>query len=107
MNYLLLLPILYAVFFVTYALVRTLIPKSRRILFCLVCTSWFSVFIISIFYFPFVITVFLMGMSFTGISYRLIDYLKNKDKNFVLDFFIIQLLLTILGLAIIKIYGGI
>ena len=48
-----------------------------------------------------------MGMSFTGISYRLIDYLKNKDKNFVLDFFIIQLLLTILGLAIIKIYGGI
>ena len=74
-----------------------------RLIFCSVCFSWGAVLLIAILlkFIPEIIIAFMLGMTVTGISYRLEEFLKAKKRKFIMRFFLIQLTLTLLGLAII------
>ena len=69
------------------------------------CFSYGSVLIISfIFNFDTIIQSFLLGMTITGISTKFNKNLKDSNYNLFAQAFIIQLILTIIGLAFLKIY---
>lgn len=104
-KYLYILPIIYFTLFILFTFIKTLFPSSKKIIFCSVCASYFTALIIGfIIPYPPIILAFALGMTITGISYKFLEYLENKNKNFIMDFFIIQTILMFIGLIIIYLY---
>ena len=94
-DYFLFVIALYLIVFSFYTFITTLIPKSKKIIFCGVCFTWFSVLILSLFFnFGLVSWAFMLGMSVTGLSELIREY---KPQLFAVS----QFMFTILGLLIL------
>jgi len=108
LKYLWILPLeyisLFAIFFLLKIYVYPKLFQEDNPLGCPVCQAYMTALIIGFFLdFPTKILIFMVGMSVTGISYRL-DYFKVFKE---VPFIILQLLITIIGLVIIlNIIGG-
>ena len=86
---------LYIIFFAFYTAWITFIPKTKKLIFCSICFAWASVLIFSLLFdFGLVYFAFAIGMSVTGISYKL----KEKYPDY---FWLFQFGLTTLGLIIL------
>ena len=106
LGYLLILPILYIIFFVVFTILKKIFPNfmnKENPFFCTVCASFFSVLILGFLTgFPSIILAFLLGMTTTGISVKSDQYLFFiKKKDYPAQFFIIQLILTMISLLIV------
>lgn len=95
----------YVALFFFYAILKSLDDFLDKLIFCIVCATFFTMLIAGfiILKLDFTILSFMMGMSATGISYMISDKLKNKWYG---NLFIVQLLMTIIGLIIISIKNG-
>ena len=101
-EWILIVPAMYIAFFFIYTIIILIYPKSKKLIFCSVCASWFTVLIISILLsFPTTIVAFMIGMTVTGIAYWLDELFIVKKKEFILQQLVFQLLFTILGMIII------
>lgn len=104
-QYLIILPLSYIGLFLLFTLIVTIFPKSKIIVFCTTCSAFFSLLLIGfILKFPAIILIFMLGMSITGISVKLSEYLKSKGKNYIMQFFLLQLLMAMIGLLIVIFY---
>ena|SRR3990167_3941867 len=97
-SYLYILPIGYISLFLFFTFLKTINDKLDKLIFCSVCFSFFTMLIVSMFFFPPIITAFHLGLSATGIAYSLKD--KYQDKWYG-HLFLLELVLAIIGLIII------
>ena len=101
----LILSIMYLVFFLVFIVLKATSKKLDKLIFCPTCISWFSVMVLSfIFGFPLIVSAFLLGLSITGIIYKIVEVLESKKKNFKISnfqLFLLQLIFTIIGLTIL------
>lgn len=114
----LLVPIMYVIFFFFFIAVKSLNNTLDKLVFCPVCTSWFVVLILAfIFSFPAPLFSLMVGLSGTGISYKIIELKMNKDKKntkiskkenikYFYFFFILMLSVSIIGEIIVFLYSG-
>lgn len=115
-NYLIILPLIYIITFFLFTFLKLIFPNfmhKNNPFFCTVCGAYFSTLIIGfILKFDPIILSFMLGMSMTGIAKKSDEYLFFiKKKNYFAQFFILQLIVTIIGLAVVIFYlnnmGGI
>lgn len=103
LKYLWELPIVYIGLFLFFVFVKTLFNKSiiDKILFCNVCASWFTYMIYGFFLYPLIISAFQIGLSMTGISMYLKEEKDKRKIEMPFDFFILQLMVTLIGISLI------
>jgi len=107
-NYIFILFVSYIVLFIFFSFLKAISKKMDKLIFCSVCFSWATMLIIGLFLgFNLIILAFLLGMSITGLVYKIDEYLNYKNKTFIFQHFVIQLIFTIIGLLIIsQLKGG-
>jgi len=99
-QYLFFLPLGYIALFLVYTAIITAMPKSKKIIFCTLCASYFTLLIIGIFLqFSIIILALLLGMTITGIAYKTNEYLVSKGYEGGMQHFALQLGMTIFGLV--------
>ncbi|MEK6881292.1 MAG: hypothetical protein AABY22_16845 [Nanoarchaeota archaeon] len=101
-NYLWILPLIYLGLYLFFVFLKSYNNLFDKLIFCPVCGAWFFGLILGfIFNYPMEIIIFQIGMSATGIVMHLKEILHAKKQKFIFDFFLYQLIVTILGLLII------
>ena len=107
-EYLWLLPLSYIALFILYTLIKAINKQTDKLIFCTTCAAYFALLIIGFFLsFPAIIWAFMLGMSISGISEKLDEIITKRKKEFFAQFFILHLVMTIVGLAILIIrYSG-
>ena len=92
----------YFVLYLFFVILKSSSDLGDKFIFCPVCVAWFSHLILAVILgYPLILIVFMLGMTVTGISYFLKEKYLEKT-HFLFDFFIIQLVLTTIGVIIIK-----
>lgn len=105
--YLWFLPLIYLGLYIFFTFLKSINEKLDEIIFCSVCASFFTALIIGIFLkFNILILALMLGMTLTGISHELVDYLEMKNKRFIMRDFLIQLLLFLAGFGMLILIGG-
>ncbi len=101
-EYLWILPLGYISFFVIYTLVKSINSFTDRLVFCTTCAAYFTLLVIGlILSFPAIIWAFMLGIYISGIAHTFDEKLEEKKEEFFAQFFILHLLFTIIGLAIL------
>lgn len=101
-NYFWILPLVYLGFYLFFTFLKASNNYLDKLIFCSVCFSFFSALILGIFLkFNIIILALMMGMSVSGITYKIKEVLEEKNKTFISYHFVIQLCLTLIGLGII------
>ncbi len=101
-SYLYILPLGYLGLFIIFTFLKTISITLDRWIFCTVCFTWATHLVIGfIFLYPAVILTFMLGMTISGIAIKSEIFLQDREKTFPASFFIIQLILTILGLILV------
>lgn len=104
MSIILAFALMYVGFFLFYTFLKTISKKLDKIIFCSVCATFFSVMVISfILKADLIISFFLLGMSITGLVYKIEEELIKRKKKIIGSHFIIQLILTLLIMGVILI----
>ena len=95
----------YLIFYPTYNIIRFYFPFTEKLIFCSMCSSFFSVLILSIiFKFPSILIAFMLGMSVTGIAFKTNQALERRNERYIMQHFLLQLAMTIIGLTIIFLF---
>ncbi|MEK6881500.1 MAG: hypothetical protein AABY22_17895 [Nanoarchaeota archaeon] len=105
-DYILSLSLLYTGLYLFFVISKTIFHDTwiDSLVFCPVCGSFFIGLLLGIFVFhyPPSILAFQIGLSMTGISMYLKEEKDKRKIEFPFDFFILQLVWTIIGLLIIR-----
>ena len=105
------LSMFYFLFFWLFSELKARFVFWDKLIFCSVCFVWASVFLLN-FYLSmkyqmgFVLIAFLLGLSLTGISYKIDELLEERNRRFIMRFFLIELFFTITGIIFLYIIGG-
>ena len=101
-EYLFILPAMYTSLFISLSILKNLHKSLEKLVFCTTCISFFLGLLIGFGSgFPPIILSMMMGLSITGIAYK-IKQVVNVENGLI--FFISELMLTILGLIVILLF---
>ena len=97
------MPLVYFGLYLFFVFAKTIFSGTfiDKIIFCNICATWFIFMIYGFFVYPLVISAFQIGLSMTGISMFFNEKLGQKKKRFPFDFFLLQLIVTIIGIGLI------
>lgn len=107
MEYIFSIPLIYIGLWIFFTILKASSQKLEKLIFCSVCFAWATHLILAfIFSYPMEITTFMLGMTITGIAYKIqekrnVDENTSEIKQFLTNFFVMQLLFTIIGLAVV------